>query len=173
VLASTSGFGVLEHLRIANTTDGVKRYVVYIDDVINTVNGAPTTLTNFDSAAVGAEVLFQDARFSGSTSANLLASPNTNGVTSAVSFSGPNSYRFEFEFVNDNGTGVGSAGTWARVTTSGAATLPNAVIGVPGGPTNTSTVSMQVRIEAIPEPATLSLAGLALIGVIAARRKAA
>ena len=172
VLSSTTGLGVLEHLRIANTTDGVKRYIVYIDDVTNTVNGTPTLLTNFDAAAAGAEVMFQDARFSGSTSANLQLTPNTNGVSSDVAFSGANSYKLEFEFVNDNPTGVGSAGTWARVTTNGATTLPNPVIGVPGSNTNTSTVSMQLRIVAIPEPATCGLAAMAALGLAAARRRA-
>jgi hypothetical protein len=173
VLTSTSGFGVLEHLRIANTTDGTTHYKVYVDDVVNTVNGTPTTLTDFDSAAVGAEVLFQDPRFSGSTSGNLALTPNTNAVTDAVAFSGANSYLLEFDFLNDNPAGVGGAGTWARVTTSGAAALPNAVIGVPGSVTNTSTVSMQIRIEAVPEPASLGIASLASLALLAVRRRAA
>ncbi len=171
VLSSTTGLGVLEHLRIANTTDGYKRYKVYIDDVVNTVNGVPTVLTNFDSAAVGDEVMFQDARFSGSTTANLQTTPNSNGVTNALAFSGANSYLLEFEFVNDSPAGVGGAGTWARVTTNSAVNLPNPVIGVPGGSTNTSTVSMQVRIVAVPEPASVGLAGLAALGLLAGRRR--
>jgi hypothetical protein len=165
VLSSTTGFGVLEHLRIANTTDGYRHYKVFIDDVVNTVNGIPTLLTNFDSSAVGAEVLFQDPRFSGSTSANLLTTPNTNGVTDTVAFSGTNSYQLEFEFVDDAPAGVSGTGRWARITTASAASLPNAVIGVPGGPTNTSLVSMQIRIAAIPEPASLALVGLMGIGL--------
>jgi hypothetical protein len=171
ILETTSGFGALEHLRIANTVDGVKRYKVYIDDVVNTVNGSPTLLTNFDSAALGSEVLFQDPRFSGSTTANLLLTPNTNAVTDARSVSGANSYLLEFEFVNDNAAGVGGGGTWARVTTSGAATLPNAAIGVPGSVTNTSTVTMQIFVEAVPEPATCGLASLAALGLLAIRRR--
>lgn len=172
VLASTTGLGVLEHLRIANTTDGVKRYIVYIDDVVNTVNGTPTVLTNFDSDAAGAEVMFQDARFSGSTTANLQLTPNTNGVSSDFAVSGANSYKLEFEFVNDNPAGVGGGGTWARVTTSSATTLPNPVIGVPGSATNTSTVTMQLRVVAIPEPATCGLAAMVALGLAAARRRA-
>jgi hypothetical protein len=172
IVSSTTGLGVLEHLRIANTTDGVKRYIVYIDDVVNTVNGTPTLLTNFDAAAAGAEVMFQDARFSGSTSANLLTTPNTNGVSSDFAVSGANSYKLEFEFVDDSPTGVGSAGRWARVTSSSATTLPNPVIGVPGGSTNTSTVSMQLRVVAIPEPATAALGAMVALALAAARRRA-
>lgn len=173
VLSSTTGLGVLEHLRLANTTDGVKRYKVYIDDVVNTVNGVPTLLTNFDSDALGSEVMFQDARFSGSTSSKLLASPSTNKVSNAKAFSGANSFELEFEFVDDNGTSVGSAGTWARVTTSAAAALPNPVIGVPGGSTNTSTVSMQIFVAAVPEPASAGLASMAIVGLFGLRRRAA
>jgi hypothetical protein len=171
VLSSTTGLGVLEHLRIANTTDGITHYKVYVDDVTNTVNGTPTLITNFDSNAAGAEVMVQDPRFSGSTSANLQLTPNTNGVSTEQSFSGPNSYKLEFDFVNDNGTGVGSAGTWARVTTASATNIPNPVIGVPGGSTNTSTVSMRVLVLAVPEPATCGLASLASLGLLAVRRR--
>jgi hypothetical protein len=171
VVSSTTGLGVLEDLRIANTVDGFKRYRVYIDAVVNTVNGNATLLTDFDSNAAGAEVMFQDARFSGSTSANLQTTPNTNGVSSDFAVSGSNSYKLEFEFVNDNATGVGSAGTWARVTSSSTTNLPNPVIGVPGGSTNTSTVSMQIRVVAVPEPATCGLASLGALGLLAVRRR--
>jgi hypothetical protein len=170
VVTSTTGFGTLEHLRIANTADGVTHYKVYIDDVTNTVNGVPTLLTNFDSATLGSEVLFQDPGFSGSTAAKLTATPNINAVTSDQSFSGPNSYLLDFNFVSDAPAGVGTAGNWARVTTNSALVLPNATIGVPGGPTNTSTLSMRIRIEvdAVPEPASLVfsvMAGLVLAGM--------
>jgi hypothetical protein len=171
VVTSTTGFGALEHLRIANTADGFTHYKVYIDDVTNTVNGVPTLLTNFDSDSVGSEVLFQDPGFSGSTAAKLQITPNINAVTDEAAFSGTHSYVLEFDYVNDTAAGVGSAGNWVRVTTNGASTLPNAAVGVPGGPTNTSTVSMQVRIVAIPEPATAILSFAALIGFLALRRR--
>lgn len=166
VVSSATGFGTLEHLRIANTADGFTHYKVYIDDVSNTVNGTPTLISNFDSSVVGSEVLFQDPGFSGSTSTKLTAAPNINAVTSDQSFSGPNSYFLDFNFVDDTPAGVGSSGNWVRVTTNNATVLPNATIGVPGGPTNTSTVSMQIRIEAIaiPEPATLALS--AIVGMV-------
>ncbi|MGD9632924.1 MAG: PEP-CTERM sorting domain-containing protein [Pirellulales bacterium] len=172
ILTSTTGLGVFESLRIANTTDGITRYKVYIDDVVNTVNGNPTTITDFEGFSVGTEALFQEPRFSGSTSAKLLMTPDIARVTDSVAFAGAKSYETEFEFISDIGTDTTSTGgNWVRLTTNGLANLPNPVIGVPGSATNTSTVSMQIRVVAVPEPVSLALVGLALGSVVTVARR--
>jgi hypothetical protein len=174
ILETTTGLGVLEHLRIANTADGFTHYRIYIDDVTNTVNGTPTLITDFDSAIVGTEVMFQEPRFSGSTDASINLTPNISRVSTLQAFSGANSYEVEFEFINDTAAAVGGPdpGGWVRLTTGGAAPLRDPVIGIPGATTNTSTVSMQIRIEAIPEPAAIGLASLSALVLVALRRRA-
>jgi hypothetical protein len=77
----------------------------------------------------------------------------------------------DFNFVDDTPAGVGGAGNWVRVTTNNATVLPNATIGIPGGPTNTSTVSMRIRVEAIPEPATVGLSAIVGLMLACARRR--
>lgn len=165
-LASTSGFGTLEHLRVANTADGFTRYRIWIDDLVNIVNDVATTITDFESYSVGDEVIFQEPRFSGSTSGKLQASPNLAGVTDAIAFGGTKSYGFDFEFIDDTAAGAGGSGNWARLTSSNTSNLPNVAIGVPGGPTNTSIVSMQVRVEAVPEPASLLLGVMGCVALL-------
>jgi hypothetical protein len=97
MLTSTTGFSVLEHLRIANTADGVTRYKVYLDDIMSIQGGTSTLLTGFEGAALGSEVMFQEPRFSGSTAALLQTTPNIARVTDAVAFSGTQSYEIEFD----------------------------------------------------------------------------
>ena len=171
ILTSTTGFAALEHLRIANTADGRTHYKVYIDDVTNTVNGVPTLVTGFETFAPGVEALFQEPGFSGSTSAKLKlppavpGAPNIARVTSAVAFSGTQSYEVEFDFLDDTAAGVGGAGNWVRLTTFNTVNLPNAAIGINGS------LSMQVRIVSIPEPASLLLFGIAAMAAVGIARR--
>jgi hypothetical protein len=172
ILTSTTGFSVLEHLRIANTADGVTRYKVYIDDIMSIQSGTSTLLTGFEGAALGSEVMFQEPRFSGSTAALLQTTPNIARVSDAVAFSGTQSYEVEFDFVNDTPAGTGGAGNWLRLTTNNVATLGNPVIAVPntmaGAPFPPTSLSMQVRVVAIPEPVSLMLAAVAACGLMVA-----
>jgi hypothetical protein len=175
MLTSTTGFSVLEHLRIANTADGVTRYKVYLDDIMSIQGGTSTLLTGFEGAALGSEVMFQEPRFSGSTAALLQTTPNIARVTDAVAFSGTQSYEIEFEFISDAPAGTGGAGNWLRLTTNNTATLGNPVIAVPnttaGAPFPPTSLSMQVRVVAIPEPTSALLFGMAAIGVLGVIRR--
>ncbi|HRX84401.1 MAG TPA: family 10 glycosylhydrolase [Phycisphaerae bacterium] len=71
------------------------------------------TLADFEGYANGTRVLFQLPRYSGSTSTDLLASPNVAAVTDAVpGFSGDGSLEVSWEFVDD------SPERWLRLTTN-------------------------------------------------------
>src|SRR5687768_10979723 len=70
--------GVLEHIRIRNSGGVTAPIALYIDDIVN----GTTTITNFDSFATGIEAVFQEPRFSSTTSANLATSPNASLVSS-------------------------------------------------------------------------------------------
>ncbi len=80
-------------------------------------------LTGFEGYANGAEVMFRAPRFSGSTDFHLAAEQTVRGVTDAVTpFGGRMSYRLQWQFVD------ATLQRWVRVTTSGAANLPNPTI---------------------------------------------
>lgn len=149
VLATTTGWGVLDHLRIGNTADGVTHYRVWIDEIVNTVNGNPRLLTGFEGFSPGDEVVFHEPRFSGSTQSNLEVTPDVARVTGLAAHAGTRSYVVEFEFVDD------TLARWVRLITFDAhgIDLPNPEIAVPGaGGIVTSTLSFRIRLEENPEP---------------------
>jgi len=168
VLASATGFGVFESLRIQNTADGVTHYRVWIDAIVNTVDDTPKPLTGFEPYNPGDEVFFQEPRFSGSTVANLLAAPDVAEVTAVTAAEGTKSYAVEFEFVDDDGT------RWVRLHTFQTPNLPNPQIAIPAdGFFDTSTVSLRVRVDENPGPLgsapavpAASTAGVALLAVL-------
>jgi hypothetical protein len=59
------------------------------------------------------------------------------------------------------------------LTTSNTPNLPNVVVAVPNtsAGSGVASLSMQIKIVAVPEPASLALVGLALAGVAAVTRR--
>ncbi|MGC3961457.1 MAG: hypothetical protein QM813_27090 [Verrucomicrobiota bacterium] len=83
-----------------------------------------TPLTDFESFGTGVEILFQEPRFSGSTSGWMSNTPNVS-LTAAAIPTGNNSARalnVSFAFTNN------ATAPWVRLTTSGVGTFPNPVI---------------------------------------------
>jgi hypothetical protein len=136
--------------------------VIYIDDVIQTWSGGTTVIADFENYAVnGADVLFRYPGFSGSTSGNILAG-STAEVTDEMAQSGTQSYRTEFEFIDDAAT------RWLRLTTNNTANIPNpAVWFVEDGFTPTISFSL----KAVPEPSTFILFSLAIGGAFVLWRR--
>lgn len=84
---------------------------------------AAQTLTDFESYPDNTIVMFNTPRASGSTVANLTASPDVAGVTHAVTgIAGPACYRLNWQFVDTALT------RWLRATSFAAANLPNPTI---------------------------------------------
>lgn len=168
-------WGVLEHIRLANVTDGATRYQVWIDDIDNTTSVGPINFANFEAATVGTEVVFQEPRFSGSTSGNLQMLPNTSLVTNTMAHSGAQSNQVDFEFLTDNP----APANWLRLTTFNAPNQPNPLVRlretVIGGPVLPTTISFWAKAIVVPEPATAALAayGLLLAAGFGTRRRAA
>lgn len=157
-------FGVLEHIRIRNTNSILDPISIWIDDVANTitpVGGGPTTTTfgAFEGFATNTEVMFQEPRFSGSTSAFLAATPNFSGIDNTVAFNGSGSVRSDFAFANGTNT------NWLRLTTNAVTQLGNPVVRFD----QDSVVSFQMR--AVPEPATMAALALGVAGIAARRRR--
>jgi hypothetical protein len=101
----------LEHIAIAidPSDPDTGDYKVLIDSI---ANGA-TTIENFDSATVGDEVLFQEPRYSGTTDQDLLVTPNTSAVTDDDADSGTQSYKVNFQYLDE------TTQRYVRLTTSG------------------------------------------------------
>ncbi|MEZ5966797.1 MAG: hypothetical protein R3F56_23360 [Planctomycetota bacterium] len=114
-------FGVIEHLRVLNDTGITDPFVLWIDDVTATTQtGGPVNFGDFEGYGSGAEVMFQEPSFSGSTSAFLLPG-SVSGVDNAVA-SRTSSCRCDFQFVNNTTT------NWVRLTTFNTGFLPNPTI---------------------------------------------
>ncbi len=166
-----SDLGVLEHLRILS--DGYPWDItLWIDEIRNIYDpaGPPPVInkliSTFDGLAGnggvpyadGTEVMFQEPRFSGSTSGNLALLPNFAGIDNTVGRDDSSSVKVQFRFVDNAPT------RWVRLTTFLApATKPesNPVLAEAGGPNGlyaSSTVTVWLR--GIPEPASLLLIGL-------------
>jgi MYXO-CTERM domain-containing protein len=87
---------------------------------------AETLLTDFEGFAVGNEVIFQEPRFSGSTSGKLELTPNTSGVTDTFPSGLTNSGSFVY-YTNFSFAAVADP-LWVRLTTFNTPNLPNPVI---------------------------------------------
>ena len=83
-----------------------------------------TPLTDFESFGIGVEILFQEPRFSGSTSGWMSNSPNVSLTTAAIPTgnSSARALNVSFAFTNN------ATAPWVRLTTSGVGTFPNPVI---------------------------------------------
>jgi len=112
--------GVLEHLAFsvdASAMDASNGVIeLYIDNVVN-VGAGPSdedvVLQDFESALPGAELLFQEPGFSGTTAGNLATPPNVSEVTADQSNGGLRSARVRWFFKDI------AALRWVRLTTSG------------------------------------------------------
>ncbi|QEG37548.1 PEP-CTERM sorting domain-containing protein [Bythopirellula goksoeyrii] len=149
--------GTIEHIRLLNDEGITAPFRVWIDDVTNTVASGPV-VENFDSAALASEVMFNEPDFSGSTAGNLVAG-GTTAVTDAMAFSGSQSLEVATQFNSNNPAG------WLRLTTFNAANLPNptVIFREPGAPN--PTISFYAKATVIPEPASVLLMGISVIGL--------
>lgn len=123
--------GTLEHLAVsvdnlsASRSSGV--YRMYIDNVVNVGAGAgdsDVVITDFEGYALGAEVLFQEPTFSGSTGGNLIFPPSASANSDNFNNGGTRSQLLTWFFRDTN------EGRWVRLTTSGAGggEIPNPII---------------------------------------------
>jgi hypothetical protein len=165
-------WGTLEHIRLANVVDGATRFRVWIDDIDNTTSVGPVNFANFESAAVGTESVFQEPRFSGSTSANLQMTPNASLVTNSMAHTGTQSNQVDFDFLTD----AAAPGNWVRLTTSNTANTPNPLVrlreSVAGGAPLPTTISFWAKAIVVPEPSTILLGScsVALLSLALRRR---
>jgi len=159
-------YGTLEHIRIREGIGGITGPItLWTDDVMDTYDPAgpaPPISTllgaGFETRAPGTGCLFREPRYSGSTSTNLLASPNISTVDGSVAYAGTNGYRSEFQFVDNTDT------RWLRYTTNAAAAFPNPLVRFD----QSSVISFWMM--GIPEPTSLALLGGCALTVIARRR---
>ena len=163
VLDPNSDWASLEHIRLLNVDGHSGPITLWIDDVAVT-DAAGSVVEGFEGFSVGDEVIFQEPGFSGSTSGNLEAG-SAAGVTDGMAYRGAQSYRGDFEFIDNDPT------RWVRWTSFQSANLPNPFIHTrePGAPA--PTLSFWAKAEAIPEPASVVITGLAIFGLTSLRRR--
>jgi hypothetical protein len=154
-------------------TDGATRFRVWIDDIDNTIQSSgPINFANFESATVGTEVVFQEPRFSGSTTGNLQLLPNASLVTNTMANTGAQSNQIDFEFLTDGP----APANWLRLTTFNTPNQPNPLVrlreSVAGAPAVATTISFWAKAIVIPEPASLLLAAVGVLPLtISGRRR--
>ncbi|HEY3244792.1 MAG TPA: hypothetical protein VGM03_15735 [Phycisphaerae bacterium] len=136
-------FGVLEMLAVSidpalmGASNGV--LTLYVDNVVNVGAGAGGTdvlVADFEAVAVGQEAVFQEPGFSGSTSGNIQAPPNSSTVTDAFASGGIHSDRMTWFFKDIAPT------RWVRITTFNTANGGNPLIDI------TKPVRMDIRLAA-------------------------
>lgn len=81
-------------------------------------------LTDFEAHAAGVEILFQEPRFSGSTSGWMSNAPNVSLTTATVPPGNTSTRALNVSWAFTNN----ATAPWVRLTTSGVATFPNPVI---------------------------------------------
>jgi hypothetical protein len=90
---------------------------------------AAQAITDFESFSNGAQVMFRQPSFSGTTGGKLDPAPNFSYVTNSFPAGNPNSggnvYMTDFSFLASNPTPL-----WVRLTTSGTANLPNTIVSI-------------------------------------------
>jgi len=136
VLSSTYNKGTLEHIAFTVNSTSANRsvgsYVIYIDNVVNVgagAGGADFLISNFDSFAVGATVMFRQPSFSGSTSANLEATTEFPAVPNSTLASADQSNPAGGKSVKTSWYFKDTAATrWLRLTSYAATNLPNPTI---------------------------------------------
>ncbi len=121
--------GTLEHLAISvddlspSRSSGV--YRMYIDNVVNVGaggGGSDVVISDFEGFALGAEVIFQEPTFSGSTGGNLLFPPSASANSDNFNNGGSRSQLVTW-FFRDT-----AEGRWIRLTSSGTGNVPSPII---------------------------------------------
>ncbi|MCA9252107.1 MAG: hypothetical protein KDA54_13340 [Phycisphaerales bacterium] len=113
--------GILESIALSvdSTSPGRSSgaYTLYVDNVVNVGAGPGSTdvvITDFESFALGDEVLFQEPTFSGSTAGNLAGPLSVSKITADQANGGTQSAVMQWFFKDT------TASRWVRVTTFGA-----------------------------------------------------
>jgi hypothetical protein len=162
-----SDWVTLEMIRILNSGGNTAPIRLWIDDISNTTTTYGTVTEGFETFGLNTEVIFQEPRFSGSTSSQLDLLPNASLVSDSAAYSGVQSDEINFKYIND------SVNNWVRLTTFDTPNLRNPLMLVrePGAPA--PTISFYMKGILVPEPSSLTIGLLGLCAWFGCRRKKA
>ncbi|MBX3433567.1 MAG: PEP-CTERM sorting domain-containing protein [Pirellulales bacterium] len=158
ILSSSNGYGVLEMIRIRNTAGITAPIQIFLDDLVHTEPNGNATHLGWEGLPLATEHIFQEPNFSGSTAGNLLAG-GTSLVTDSMAHTGSQSYEVKMQFVDATTT------RWVRLTTFNTGSGGNPTIRLD------AEISFWVKGTPIPEPASLTLAGIVACGLAVVRRR--
>lgn len=156
---------VLEHIRILNSGGNTAPIRLWIDDISNSTTAYGTVTEGFESATLNSEVIFQEPRFSGSTSSQLDLLPNASLVSDSDAYSGTQSDEINLKYVD------GNVNNWVRLTTFNTPNAPNPLLLARETGYPAPTISFYMKGIVVPEPTSLTLALLGGCAWLGIRRK--
>ena len=130
-------WGILESIALASDDAGDNGpFKIYIDNLANGANGVFQDFEGF-VAGTAAGAVFNQPSYSGTTSANLLTTPNDGTIVNEAAYAGTKSQRVQWQFAS------GATNEWMRFNTYNTTVMPNPLVNL------NEPISFRILIEPV------------------------